>query len=153
MPRLSRWFARTAFAYLVVGFTIGGLILSAKAGFVDARVWVWLLPHVDILVMGWLVQLAMSMSFWILPRIRDAGRGRVELAWVSYFLLNAGLILGAGVSLAVYWYPATLMQQAFTAGLLVQTVAVCLYAVYVWPRILPTITVADLKRRTENTER
>jgi hypothetical protein len=152
MPHLSRWFAHTAFIYLVVGFTIGGLILSAKAGFVDAHVWVWLLLHVDILVMGWLVQLAMSMSFWILPRIRNAGRGHVALAWVSYFLLNGGLILGAGVSLAVYWYPGTWVQLTFTAGLLVQTVAVCLYVIYAWPRILPTITAAEVKRKTENTE-
>lgn len=150
MPRLSRWFVRTAFVYLLVGFSIGGLILSAKAGMADARVWVWLLPHADLLVVGWLIQLAMGVAYWILPRIRDAGRGRVRLAWAAYILLNSGLGFGAGLALLDYWLPAGgWMSRTFIPGLLVQAVALCLYVVYAWPRVLPTITATDWKRKTE----
>ena len=150
MPRLSRWFVRTAFVYLLIGFSIGGLILSAKAGMVDARVWVWLLPHADFLVVGWLIQMAMGVAYWILPRIRDAGRGRVRLAWAAYILLNSGLGFGAGLALLDYWFPAGgWMSRTFIPGLLVQAIALCLYVVYAWPRVLPTITAADWKRKTE----
>ena len=146
MPRLSRWLVRSALVYLVLGFVVGGLLLSAKAGVVDARVWVWLLPHADILMMGWLVQLALGVSFWILPRIRAAGRGRVALAWAAYFLLNGGLILGAGLPLLSYWFPGTWSQPVFAVGLLIQAAALCLYALYAWPRILPTITATGLRQ-------
>ena len=151
MPRLSRWLVRCAFLYLVVGFTIGGLILSAKVGVVDARVWVWLLPHADMLVVGWLIQLAMGMAYWILPRIREAGRGRVALAWAAFTLLNSGLVVGAGTALLAYWFPVgDWMPRVFSIGLLVQAVAICTFVIYAWPRVLPTITAADWKRKIQS---
>jgi Ni/Fe-hydrogenase subunit HybB-like protein len=150
MPLLSRWFARTALIYLFIGFSLGGLILSAKAGIVDARVWVWLLPHADILIVGWLIQLAMGVSYWILPRIREAGRGRVALAWTAYVLLNIGLCLGAGFSLLDYWLQSDgWLSRMFIPGLLVQAIAMCVYVIYAWPRILPTITSSDWKHKSE----
>jgi hypothetical protein len=151
MPQLSRWFVRAALIYLLVGFTLGGLILSAKGGAVDGRVWLWLLPHADILIVGWMVQLALGMSYWILPRIRVSGReggdrGRTILAWSSFGLLNAGLLVGAGLPILPYWLPnQAQLSQAFPVGLLIQALALALYVIYAWPRILPTITKADTK--------
>ena len=147
MPRLSRWMVRCALAYLIIGVAIGGLMLLAKAGLADARLLAWILPHADMLVVGWLVQMAMGMGFWILPRIRVAGRGRVALAWAAWVCLNAGLVLGAGLALLAYWFPGDWMRTAFSAGILLQAAAMGLYALYAWPRILPTITAADLRRK------
>ncbi|MCL4504566.1 MAG: hypothetical protein M1434_00650 [Chloroflexi bacterium] len=148
MPRLSRWLIRASMLYLVVGFTLGGLILAAKGDAVDARVWVWLLPHVDILVVGWLIQLAMGMSYWILPRIRNAGRGPTPLAALAMALLNVGLCAGAGSALLPYWFPdLTWTTAAFVAGVLLQTVSLALFVVYAWSRVLPTITASDLAQR------
>jgi hypothetical protein len=140
MPRLSRWLIRAALIYLLVGFVLGGLLLSAKAGVVDSRIWIWLLPHADILVAGWLIQLAMGMAFWILPRIREAGRGRVLLAWASFALLNVGLVAGAGLAWLQYWFPGlTISAQAFPIGVLLQALALIVFAIYAWPRVLPVI--------------
>jgi hypothetical protein len=148
MPRLSRWFVRASLLYLLIGFTLGGLILSAKAGMVDSRVWLWLLPHADILIAGWMIQLAMGMAFWILPRIRVTGRGRTVLAWASFVLLNAGLILGAGLSMLAYWLPSIdWLPRAFPVGLLLQALALAVYVIYAWPRVLPTITAVDHQRK------
>jgi hypothetical protein len=38
MPRLTRWCVRAALLYLLFGFTLGGLLLSAKGDAVDLRV-------------------------------------------------------------------------------------------------------------------
>ncbi len=149
MPRLTRLFIHSSLIYLVVGFTLGGLILTAKAVLMDARVWAWLLPHADILVVGWLVQLAMGVAFWILPRIREAYRGRTALAWASFYLLNGGVTVGAGVTLMALWFPGRWAQVTFVSGLACQVVALGLYAFYAWPRILPTITAADVKRKAQ----
>jgi heme/copper-type cytochrome/quinol oxidase subunit 1 len=154
MPRLSRWFVRSALIYLLIGFGIGGLILCAKAGYVDARVWVWLLPHADFLLVGWLIQLAMGVAYWILPRMRETGRGRVALAWIAYFLLNAGLCLGAGLACLDYWFPDSgWNSKAFIPGLLTQAIALCVFVIYAWPRVLPTITAADWQRKTTQPRR
>jgi hypothetical protein len=148
MPRLSRWLIRASMLYFVLGFTMGGLILSAKAGIVDPRVWVWLLPHADILVAGWLIQLAMGMGYWILPRIRDAGRGVTPLAVLAMVLLNTGLCLGAGSALLPYWFPDfTWTSLSFSAGVLIQMLGLIVFVIYAWARVLPTITAADLKRQ------
>jgi hypothetical protein len=142
---------RAALLYLCVGFTLGGLILSAKGGVVDGRVWLWLLPHADILVVGWMIQLAIGVAFWILPRIRVLGRGRVPLAWASFVLLNLGLVTGAGLPLLPFWLPELAwLARAFPAGLLVQACALVLFVFYVWPRVLPTITASDWQRRTNS---
>ena len=144
MPRLSRWLIRAALIYLLIGFLLGGLLLSAKAGVVDSRIWIWLLPHADILVAGWLLQLAMGMAFWILPRIREAGRGRVVLAWTAFTLLNVGLVAGAGLALLQYWFPwLTISAQVFSIGVLLQGLALIVFAVYAWQRVLPVITATS----------
>ena len=88
MPRLSRWFIRAALLYLTLGFTFGGLMLFNKG--VPLSVWLWrLLPaHVEFLLLGWTVQLATGVGFWILPRFGSL-RGNERIAWVSFVLLNA----------------------------------------------------------------
>ena len=134
--------------YFVLGFALGGLILSAKAGVADPRVWVWLLPHVDILLAGWLIQLAMGMAYWILPRIRKTGRGFTLLAVLAMVLLNAGLCLGAGSAMLPYWIPdITWSTTAFGGGVLIQALGLSLFVIYAWSRVLPTITAADLQRQ------
>lgn len=149
MPRLSRWLIRASMLYLVLGFSLGGLILAAKGGGADPRVWIWLLPHVDILVAGWLIQLAMGMAYWILPRIRNAGRGMTPLAALAMALLNTGLCGGAGSALLPYWFPGiTWATTAFVAGVLLQTASLVLFVIYAWSRVLPTITAADLQKRS-----
>lgn len=144
MPTLSRWCVRAALLYLVFGFTLGGLLLSAKAGAADLRMWVWLPAHVDALIVGWMIQLAMGVAFWILPRRRIVGRGRTELAWASFVLLNTGLTFSVGFSWLHYWLPNwEWLHEAFPLGLVMQVLAVAVFAGYAWARILPTITLTN----------
>ena len=148
MPRLSCWFVRSAFTYLVLGFTMGGFILAAKVGEFDPRGWVWLPSHVDALVVGWLIQLAMGVAYWILPRMRERYRGRVGLVMAAFVLLNAGLVLGVWVPALQFWLPGLpWMRYLLPAGVLLQTAGLLLFALHAWPRVLPTITAADVRKR------
>ncbi len=143
MPTLSRYFIRSALIYLGIGFTIGGLILSAKGGFVDARVWSWLPMHIVLLVDGWLIQLALGVAYWILPRIQLNERGRRSWAWAGFTILQLGLglTLLTGVNL---WLPAA--QVLFAPAVILQVIGVVLFAVHVWPRIRPTFVRAAISR-------
>ena len=94
MPRLSQWLVRTALIYLLLGFSVGALLLAHKGIPWQPLLWRWLPAHIEFLLMGWVVQLTMGVAFWILPRFWQRARrpweGFVYLAWL---LLNLGIWL------------------------------------------------------------
>lgn len=141
MPTLSRYFIRSALVYLGIGFTFGGLILSTKGGFVDARVWGWLPMHIILLVDGWLIQLTLGVAYWILPRIHLHERGRRSWAWAGFIALQIGLVLTLITALNL-WIPS--VQLLFAPAVMLQTVGVFLFAVHTWPRIRPAFVRATL---------
>jgi hypothetical protein len=131
MPRLSVWFVRSSFIYLVLGFTLGGLILANK-GFPFAP-WIWsLLPaHMEFLLLGWMVQLTMGVAFWILPRFRlGPPRGSVNLVWSAFVTLNTGIVL-------VAVQPFFSMAWLTPAGRILETVSVLLFVLASWQRVKP----------------
>ncbi|PWB54661.1 MAG: hypothetical protein C3F13_06490 [Anaerolineales bacterium] len=94
MPLLSRNFIRLSLVYLALGFTLGAVLLVNKGIQIDTRVWRLLPIHAEVLLVGWFVQLAVGMAYWILPRISGtAPRGAVGLAWSAIWLINPGIIL------------------------------------------------------------
>jgi len=130
MPRLSIWMVRAALLYLGVGFTLGGLLLWAKGVGADSALWRLWPAHVELALIGWLLQLAMGVAFWILPRLQRTDRyGRTRLAWISFGLLNAGVLLAA-LGLWRGW-PAGVAL----AGRTLELLAVAAFAVYIWPRV------------------
>src|SRR4051794_28904419 len=96
MPRLSQLMIRTALVWLAIGYAVGGLLLLNKG--VPLLPWLWTLrsAHIHMLLVGWTVQLACGVAFWILPRLDASGaRGNERLAWICYAALNGGVVLGA----------------------------------------------------------
>ena len=130
MPRLSVWAIRAALVYLGIGFTVGGLMLFNKGVALDSSLWrLWPL-HIELMLVGWTMQLAMAMAFWILPRLQRLERyGNTSLAWLAFGLLNAGML----AVMAGEWFgtPARLS----VAGRGVELAAVVAFAVYIWPRV------------------
>ncbi len=147
MPLLSRCFIRSALVCLATGFTLGGLILTAKAGAFDARVWAWLPVHIALLLNGWLVQLSMGVAYWILPRILLGDRGRRTWAWAGFTVFQIGLALAllSGISL---WEPEA--GKLFAPAVILQAAGVALFAVHAWPRIRPTFIRAALKTEAKS---
>src|SRR5512137_291424 len=97
MTRLSVWTVRAALIYLGAGFLIGALMLTQKGVPLDPNLLRLLPLHVEIVLFGWTLQLAMGIAFWILPRFsREPRYGRVWLGWLAFALINLG-VLGAGV--------------------------------------------------------
>jgi hypothetical protein len=92
MPRLSCWFIRASLLYLAIGFTLGALMLSNKGLGFYPPAWNVLPVHMEMLLVGWFVQLAMGVVFWILPRFREGPpRGNESLAWLAFGLVNLGI--------------------------------------------------------------
>lgn len=138
MPRLSCWFVRSSLLHLAVGVSLGGLILSAK-GIPPIFGWSWsfLAAHIQLLVGGWLTQLAMGVAFWILPRPRTGERLRVRWAWASFGALNIG-VDGAALLLSVRAFiPAAPVTNLIILMALLQTLALLAFAYHAWPRVRP----------------
>lgn len=129
MPRQTVWFIRASLIYLLVGFTFGALILAQKGVPYDAAIWALLPIHMEFLLAGWLLQLVLGMAFWIFPRFGvGAARGRESLIWLSFVLLNLGILLVA----SQLWLPVALL-----IGRLAEAAGILLYIAGSWARVKP----------------
>lgn len=128
MPRLSCWFIRSALIHLALGFTFGALLLGNKGMLLHGSVWHLLPAHIEFLLFGWTVQLALGVVFWILPRFYTRRRHE-PLAWLSFALLNIGVWLaGLGPVFAV-------SSSVTRLGRCSEACAVLTFVMHIWPRI------------------
>jgi len=129
MPRLSAWFVRTSLAYLAIGFTLGSLMLINE-GLPFAPQLSNVLPaHIEILTMGWVMQLALGVAYWILPRFsRGLPRGNVVVAWASLVLINIGILF---VACSVFIQAAGLTLL----GRFLEVVSILLFISVTWRRV------------------
>ena len=127
MHQISVWFVRCALVHLAGGFTLGAILLLGKAWpalAVVARLWPL---HAEMLLFGWMAQLAFGVGSWILPfgrGVNDDWRLRAALV-----LINAGVVLVGLTSLApgITWLaPVGRGSEIGAAGL---------FAWHVWPRV------------------
>lgn len=132
MPRLSACFLRAALLHLGLGFTLGGLMLWNKGALIDARLWLLLPAHIEVVLFGWTLQLAMGVALWILPRFtREPRYGNIRLGWLAFGLLNAGVIC---VALS-QWLGDT--ATFVVVGRLMELLAGVAFGGAIWPRVKP----------------
>lgn len=131
MPRLTVTMVRTALLELGIGFTFGALLLFNKGIPFDPTIWRLRPAHVEIVLFGWTVQLAMGIAFWILPRFTRAPRyGREGLGWFAYLMLNTGLaVVVVNTWLGIDWLPFL--------GRALELIAVGAFAAMMWRRVKP----------------
>jgi heme/copper-type cytochrome/quinol oxidase subunit 1 len=91
MPRFSFWVIRFSLVYLLIGFSLGGLMLTNKGQ--PFASWIWrLLPvHIELLLFGFVVQFVMGIAYWIFPRFVGGSRGNEQNYWISIVLLNLAI--------------------------------------------------------------
>ncbi len=131
MPRLSQWMIRTAFIYLLLGFTFGALLLIHKGLPLHPALWGWLPTHIEFLLLGWIVQLTMGVAFWILPRYWGKPRRPKETyPKIAFVLLNLGIwLVVAGTTFRAG-------QWVLFSGRAVEVGAVAIFALHAWKRIV-----------------
>jgi hypothetical protein len=128
------WFVRTALLHLAAGFTVGGLLLLNKGVPVHPLVWQLLPAHIELLLLGWTLNLALGVAYWILPRHKTGPpRGAEAPIWLAYGLLNGSIL---GVCL-VPWLGAPTAIHSGLLGLakLGEALAAAAFAWHALPRI------------------
>jgi len=132
MPKLSVWMVRASLVHMGLGFLFGSLLLHHKGIPIYGWTWKLLNPHIELMIFGWTMQLVMGVAFFALPRFshRVNRYGAESLGWVSFTLLNSGVIL---VTIA-NWFG---MSEVMLIGRLLSLLAVILYVVMIWSRVKP----------------
>jgi hypothetical protein len=137
MDRLSSVMVRASFIWLLAGVVIGGLMLTDRVMPGEWRLW-GSPTHGHILFVGWFLQFALGVAFWLLPRRRTPQHPlgydeRVALAAV--IALNLGLLLrviGEPAERAGFASGWTLLGLAASA--LLQIAAVAQFVWMLWSR-------------------
>lgn len=131
MPRLSQFMIRAAFLYLLLGFTVGALLLTHKGIPLHPVLWSWLPAHIEFLLFGWVVQLTMGVAFWILPRYWEKPRRPHEkFARIAFVLLNLGIWL------VVVGTAFRAGREILLAGRAAEIGAVCFFGAHAWRRVV-----------------
>jgi hypothetical protein len=95
------------------------------------------------LLVGWMVQLACGVAFWILPRLNATGDRGVEWpAWVCYGALNGGVLTLALRDPLDWALPAVVFDRLSVLAAVLYVVAIGAFTVHAWRRVVPFRVVA-----------
>jgi hypothetical protein len=132
VPRLSVWMIRTALVYLVAGFALGAGMLVQRAAPLAPTLVIALRPlHVELLTLGWVINLGLGVGYWILPRHASAPERGGWSVVLAAAMLNAGVLaVGLGQSLGA---PPALSLL----GRLAEAFAALIFARHAWRRVKP----------------
>lgn len=129
---------RASLTWLLLGFSIGALMLVDRVFPGDWRL--WLQPtHGHMLFVGWFVQFALGIAYWLLPRKRspDLPIGYKETpAIVGAIMLNAGMVLRViGEPMERTGHAGALSITILAASAVLQVAAIGIFIAQIWPRI------------------
>ncbi|MDZ7773758.1 MAG: hypothetical protein U5K31_13620 [Balneolaceae bacterium] len=130
MPLVSRIMIRSSLACLMVAVGMGSLLLVHKAWPLHAALWQLLPLHIELALMGWVVQFTLGTAYWMLPRhLEGPPRGSPRAALGMALLLNGGILL-------VLLYHLYTVGWMHVAGRLLETGAVALFIALHWKRVV-----------------
>lgn len=134
--------------YLGLGAVLGALLLVNR--WLPLGAWVYALKasHVQFLVIGWLTQFILGVAWWLFPPLKigrrtdgtrarrgQAQRGSEPFFWITFVLLNAGILLrGLGTPLQAWTRLGWLQVASGLSGLFLLAAAIA-FVLNVWARV------------------
>ncbi|PJZ81062.1 hypothetical protein [Leptospira meyeri] len=93
-PIQSVWFIRISLIYLLLGTSLGVVLMFNKAFAFSSEIWRLLPLHYSILIWGFFLQLIMGTAYWMFPKfLSENPRGAIWQVWFLFYTYNLGLIL------------------------------------------------------------
>lgn len=140
MDRLTSVMLRTALIWLLAGISLGGAMLVDRK--VPGQWRLWFTPgHGHMLFVGWFLQFAVGVAYWLLPRRRSDARPlgyNEQLAFTAVIALNIGL--AARVSAEAFERAGNASDVTFSSlalSAVLQIAAVAIFTYQLWPRVAP----------------
>lgn len=136
MPTLTRWFLKSALAWLAAAGLVGAaMALRARLG-LPAYVAALQPVYLHMFTVGWVTQLIFGVAHWMFPKPPPAAVARgVRLGWLTWLGLNAGLALRAAGEPWAAAGGGGAAAGALAAAALLQAGAVWLFIAAIWPRV------------------
>lgn len=136
MTDYSKWACRIALIYMVIGFTIGALMLADKGFVLLPRIVILLPVHYEFLLMGWILNMVFGVAYWMFPRFtpKETGmrsRGFERFAWIALVLLNVGILTYAATILF------SLPPSWKLVGRSLELIGIAAFAINAVPRVKP----------------
>lgn len=132
MPLVTRLFLKAALIYLILALGTG-IFLELPGGNPISG----LFPaYLHMLTFGWLTQLIFGVAFWMFPKSSSIRpRGHEWLAWATFILLNAGLILRIVFEPLHGTRPSALTGWILVLAALMQWLAGTSFVANTWVRV------------------
>ncbi len=136
MPLITRTFIKTGLIAFVLAL-VAGVITAARSLLPLPSFVTGLTPiYFHLFMVGWVLQLIMGIVYWMFPKYsREKPRGRDELAWATYALLNSGLLLRVIGEPALAAAPEGPWGVLLATSAVLQWLAGLLFVVNTWPRV------------------
>ena len=138
VPKASIWMIRASLLYLLVGMLIGAGMLATKAEPSFAWFYSYLNLHVEILLIGWTLQLFMGTAYWILPRHPSGpARGPEWKIWGVLVLLNVAMLFAVASAF-------TFLSMPLFVARALELTAFIFFVTAMWPRVRPFVNQPDI---------
>jgi hypothetical protein len=136
MPVVTRWFIKSALAYLVAALLLA-LVLALPVSVSLPQFIRFMNPvYFHLFLVGWVTQMIFGVIYWLFPIItRDRPRGNEKLAWASYTLLNVGLLLRVVAEPLTGMRSEAAIGWLLAAAALLQWLAAVIFVTLAWPRV------------------
>jgi hypothetical protein len=129
MPTITRYFIKSAMLYFVVGLFMAFLLSAKTLLNLPDTIMLMNPTYLHVLVMGWITQLIIGISYWMFPKYsKEKPRGDERIGWFIFIAFNIGLLLRVvGEPLAIRWM--------LPISAVVQMVAIWFFILAIWPRV------------------
>jgi heme/copper-type cytochrome/quinol oxidase subunit 1 len=136
MPVLTRWYIKSALAYLAAALLLAVVLALPTSIRLPAFVRFMNPAYFHLFLVGWITQMIFGVIYWMFPIItRARPRGNERLGWAGYILLNAGLLLRIVAEPLIGVRPESGLGWLLAVSALAQWLAAVFFVILAWPRV------------------
>ena len=131
MPKVARVFIKTGLIYFLCALLLGIVYEINSFSFPGMMPLFW-----HLLMVGWITQIIFGVSMWMFPgRTREESFIAQKWAWLTYGLLNAGLIFRVVAEPVVSSSELAVWDILILLSGILQAAAAVTYTIELWPRV------------------
>lgn len=136
MPRLTRWYIKTALVYLALALLLAALLALPYNLPLPTYIRIMTPAYFHLFLVGWVTQMIFGVIYWMFPIVNRARpRGNEAIGWASFALLNVGLLLRVIGEPLVSLRPEGWFGWLLALSALLQWLAGLLFVLLAWPRV------------------
>lgn len=149
MPVTSRIFVKASILYLCLGAILGAIMFISR--WIPLGAWVSYIrvSHTQMLIVGWLTQLILGVAWWLFPPLKiglrsdaplplrrgQTQRGSEPLFWITFGLLNAGVLIQSVVQPLYTWSRFDLFRVLTGISGILLFLAALAFVANMWGRV------------------